>query len=89
MELQGDKNTHGRYGISYDHSFRYRYTVKAAQIQTYAQAGKCKVNNIAADDVSPFRNGNIMQTDWMKDRRENIICCNKLNVNVEASEENQ
>lgn len=89
MELQGDKNTRGRYGISYDHSCRYRYTVREAQIQKYGQAGKRKVNNIAADDISPFKNGNIMQTDWMKDRWKNIICYYKLNVNVEASEENQ
>jgi len=40
----------------------------------YGQAGKRKANNIAADDIGSFRNGNIMQTDLMKDRWENIIC---------------
>jgi hypothetical protein len=62
MELQGDKNTCGRYRISYDHNCRYQHTVREAQIQKYGQAGKRKVNNITADDISPFRNGNIMQT---------------------------
>jgi hypothetical protein len=79
MELQGDKNTRGRYEISYIHSCRqaYRYTVREAQIQKYGQAEKRQVNNIAADDIRSFRNGNVMQTDWMKDRWENIICYNK------------
>jgi hypothetical protein len=56
MELQGDKYTRGRYGISYDRSCRYRYTVREAQIRNYGQAGKRKVSNIAADDISPFKN---------------------------------
>jgi len=42
------------------------------------QVGKRKVNNIAADNISSFRNGNIMQTDWMKDRWENIYAISKL-----------
>jgi len=68
MELQADKNTCGRYGSL---TTTVVGTGTRLEKHKYAQAGKRKVNNIAADDKSPFRNGNIMQTDWMKDRWEN------------------
>ena len=55
IELQADKNTPGMYGNSYDHSCRYSTSTQLEK-HKYGQAGKRKVNNIAADDITSFRN---------------------------------